>query len=267
MAGHLLFSCPSLSRQASPHSASWPPTTCAIAPSWDPPKCLAPETSAPLKDTLLGHLQGSLGGRRWESITFIHPGLVELTCPVSNFLINATLWDGFHSAEEEECTERSRHLPLHQALLRTLVIAFSQGTVPSQKRGLGDLLVLWGLEESHYAQRLWSVSQRHERMEMLGLGDLLVGWEAPGSTLMLESFGLHVPRGPRRTWDSWDLLLLIASSWESSEWTLQSSQGLWCWRLAPEVLPAVVLWQGGAVLGYWFPESSYIALSLCCRIL
>lgn len=129
------------------------------------------------------------------------------------------------------------------------------------RRGLGDLLVLWGLEESHYAQRLSSVLQRHERMEMLALGDSLVGWEAPGSTLMLESFGLHVPGGPRRTWDSWDPLLLIASIWESSEWALWSSQGLWCWCLAPEVLLGVVLWQGRAVLRYWFPEGLMFILS------
>lgn len=32
-------------------------------------------------------------------------------------------------------------------------------------------------------------------MEMLALGELLVGCEAPGSNLMLESFGLHVPWG------------------------------------------------------------------------
>jgi len=74
-------------------------------------------------------------------VTLIHLGLVELTCPVSNF-ISATLQDGFHSAEEEECTDRSGQLPLHQAVLRTLVTAFPQGIMFSQRRGLGDLLVL-----------------------------------------------------------------------------------------------------------------------------
>ena len=65
-------------------------------------------------------------------VTFIHLGLVELTCPVSDFLINVTLRDGFHSAEEEERTERSGQLPLCQCVLRTLVTAFPQATMQNQ---------------------------------------------------------------------------------------------------------------------------------------
>lgn len=107
--------------------------------------------------------------------------VVQLSCEQ---LLQWTVCDGFHSSEKEEYTERSGQLSLCQAVLRTLVTAFLQGIMLLQRRGWGNLFVLWGLEESHYAQRFLSFGERHERMEMLALwsgGELKGSRQCPGA--------------------------------------------------------------------------------------
>lgn len=82
-------------------------------------------------------------------------------------------------------------------------------------------------------------------------------------TWCLSHLGYMCPGGPRRIWDTWDPLLLIASSWKSSEWPLQSCQGLWCWGLASEVLLGAVLWQSKTHSQVPVPWRASVCTYLC----
>lgn len=97
--------------------------------------------------------------------------------------------------------------------------------------GLKNHIMHKGSQVLHRSIRGW----RYWLWETWWVGSLQA---APWS---LSHLNYLCPRGPRSIWSSWDPLLVTASSWESSEWALQSSQGLWCWGLASEVPLRVVL--------------------------